>query len=69
MVAAPNSDSAAPNSNGKFTDSPKLTSSAGLLGGGHVRAVRPRLAGSKPVAAREISKVASPRRDVVLPPR
>ena len=31
-VAAPNSDSIAPNSSGKLTDSPKLTSSVGLTG-------------------------------------
>ena len=33
MVAAPNSDRAIPNSSGKFTDSPKLTSAAGLPAG------------------------------------
>jgi len=32
MVAAPNSDSATPNSSGKLTDSPKLTSTVGLAG-------------------------------------
>ena len=32
MVAAPNTDRAIPNSSGKFTDSPKLTSAVGLAG-------------------------------------
>ena len=32
MVAAPNSDRATPNSSGKLTDSPKLTSTVGLAG-------------------------------------
>jgi len=32
MVAAPNKDRATPNSSGKLTDSPKLTSTVGLAG-------------------------------------